>query len=63
MKNIRTYTISPWSVDDFDPMTFCRELMAAGFTFDHIGCPFKITKPWDRRELDDGTAIYRQWDE
>jgi hypothetical protein len=37
--------------------------MAAGFTFDHIGCPFKITKPWDRRELDDGTAIYRQWDE
>ena len=62
MRNLRSVTFSKEQLASFDPWTFCEAMLNADLTFDHIGCPFKITQPWDRVENADGSITYRQWD-
>lgn len=63
MKNLRTFVLQPEAKKTFDPVVMTQKLLEAGFSFDHIGCPVKITQPWDRLETDDGCVVFRQWDE
>lgn len=62
MKNVRYYVLHKDEQQNFDPVAFTEHLKAAGFKFDHEGCPVKITKPWDQQTVD-GAVFFRQWDE
>ncbi len=61
--NLRSVELSPEEQVTFTPETFSQRLLDAGFKFDHIGCPYKITKPWKRVKFEDGSVVYWQWDE
>jgi len=46
----------------FSPTGLTAALKEAGFKFDSELCPVKLTQPWDKAELADGSVMWRQWE-
>jgi hypothetical protein len=60
--NMRTYVISKEERGDIDLITLTQTLKAAGFKFDSEVCPIKFTRPFEQKELQDGSVVLMQWD-
>jgi hypothetical protein len=59
---MKTYIMTLDEQEALTPSGFIAALKEAGFKFDREQCPVKLTQPWGKVEMADGSIMWRQWE-